>query len=123
LQREKQETGASPDDTRPPRRHPGRRNPSQTGRRAIELSVNFIDTADSYGPHVSEELISEALHPYPDDLVIATKGGLERTGPGQWPTNGRPEHLIEACVAEANVLAKLIAGPSFVPHRSASIVA
>jgi pyridoxine 4-dehydrogenase len=66
-------------------------------RRAIELGVNFIDTADSYGPHVSEELISEALHPYPDDLVIATKGGLERTGPGQWPRNGRPEHLIEAC--------------------------
>jgi pyridoxine 4-dehydrogenase len=66
-------------------------------RRAIELGVNFIDTADSYGPHVSEELISEALYPYPDDLVIATKGGLERTGPGQWPLNGRPEHLIEAC--------------------------
>ena len=66
-------------------------------RRAIELGVNFIDTADSYGPHVSEELIREALHPYPDDLVIATKGGLERTGPGQWPRNGRPEHLIEAC--------------------------
>jgi pyridoxine 4-dehydrogenase len=66
-------------------------------RRAIELGVNFIDTADSYGPHISEELIHEALHPYPDDLVIATKGGLERTGPGQWPRNGRPEHLIEAC--------------------------
>ena len=66
-------------------------------RRAIELGVNFIDTADSYGPHVSEEFISEALHPYPDDLVIATKGGLERTGLGRWPTNGRPEHLIEAC--------------------------
>jgi pyridoxine 4-dehydrogenase len=66
-------------------------------RRAIELGINFIDTADSYGPHISEELIREALHPYPDDLVIATKGGLERTGPGQWPTNGRPEHLIEAC--------------------------
>jgi pyridoxine 4-dehydrogenase len=66
-------------------------------RRALELGVNFIDTADSYGPHISEELISEALHPYPDDLVIATKGGLERTGPGQWPVNGRPEHLIEAC--------------------------
>jgi aryl-alcohol dehydrogenase-like predicted oxidoreductase len=65
--------------------------------RAIELGVNFIDTADSYGPHVSEELISETLHPYPDDLVIATKGGLERTGPGQWPVNGRPEHLMEAC--------------------------
>ena len=62
-------------------------------RRAVELGVNFIDTADSYGPHVSEELIAEALHPYPDDLVIATKGGLERTGPGQWPANGRPEHL------------------------------
>jgi pyridoxine 4-dehydrogenase len=66
-------------------------------RRAIELGVNFIDTADSYGPHVSEELIREALYPYPDDLVIATKGGLERTGPGQWPANGRPDHLIEAC--------------------------
>ncbi|TMM35544.1 MAG: oxidoreductase [Actinobacteria bacterium] len=66
-------------------------------RRAIELGVNFIDTADSYGPHVSEELIAEALHPYPDDLVIATKGGLERTGPGHWPANGRPDHLIEAC--------------------------
>jgi len=66
-------------------------------RRAVELGVNFIDTADSYGPHVSEELVSEALYPYPDDLVIATKGGLERTGPGQWPVNGRPEHLIEAC--------------------------
>jgi len=66
-------------------------------RRAIELGVNFIDTADSYGPHVSEELIGETLHPYPDDLVIATKGGLERTGPGRWPVNGRPEHLIAAC--------------------------
>src|ERR1700754_1252450 len=66
-------------------------------RRAVELGVNFIDTADSYGPHVSENLIAEALHPYPDDLVIATKGGLERTGPGQWPANGRPEHLIEVC--------------------------
>ena len=66
-------------------------------RRAVELGVNFIDTADSYGPNVSEELIREALHPYPEDLVIATKGGLERTGPGQWPANGRPEHLVEAC--------------------------
>ncbi|SRR6266536_3604162 len=66
-------------------------------RRAVELGVNFIDTADSYGPHVSEELIGEVLHPYPDDLVIATKGGLERTGPGRWPSNGRPQHLIEAC--------------------------
>jgi pyridoxine 4-dehydrogenase len=66
-------------------------------RRAVELGVNFIDTADSYGPHISEEIIGETLYPYPDDLVIATKGGLERTGPGQWPVNGRPEHLIEAC--------------------------
>jgi pyridoxine 4-dehydrogenase len=66
-------------------------------RRAIELGVNFIDTADSYGPHVSEELIAEALHPYPEDLVIATKGGLERPGPGQWPSNARPDHLKEVC--------------------------
>jgi len=66
-------------------------------RRAVELGVTFIDTADSYGPEVSEELIAAALTPYPEDLVIATKGGLERTGPGQWPVNGRPEHLVEAC--------------------------
>jgi len=66
-------------------------------RRAVELGVNFIDTADSYGPDVSEELIGEALHPYPDDLVIATKGGLERPGPYEWTENGRPEHLIAAC--------------------------
>jgi pyridoxine 4-dehydrogenase len=66
-------------------------------RRAVELGVTFIDTADSYGPQVSEELIAEALYPYPESLVIATKGGLERTGPGMWPANGRPEHLIEAC--------------------------
>src|SRR6187455_2018161 len=66
-------------------------------RRAIELGVNLIDTAESYGPHVSEELIAEALHPYPDDLVIATKGGLERPGPGKWTANGRPEHLRAAC--------------------------
>ncbi|MFG1924589.1 aldo/keto reductase [Cryptosporangium sp. NPDC048952] len=65
-------------------------------RRAVELGVNFIDTADSYGPNVSEELIAEALYPYADDLVIATKGGLTRTGPGQWPVNGRPEHLVKA---------------------------
>jgi pyridoxine 4-dehydrogenase len=68
-------------------------------RRAVELGVNLIDTADSYGPEVSERLIAEALHPYPADLVIATKGGLTRTGPGQWPRNGRPEHLREACEA------------------------
>jgi aryl-alcohol dehydrogenase-like predicted oxidoreductase len=65
-------------------------------RRTLELGINLIDTADSYGPHVSEELIAEALYPYPKDLVIATKGGLLRTGPGQWPMDGRPEHLREA---------------------------
>ena len=64
-------------------------------RRAVELGVNLIDTAESYGPYVSEELIAEALHPYPDGLVIATKGGLDRTGPNQWPVNGRPERLRE----------------------------
>src|ERR1700722_8907197 len=62
-------------------------------RRAVELGVNFIDTADSYGPGVSEELIAEALHPYPAGLVIATKAGFDRTGPDQWKENGRPEHL------------------------------
>jgi len=66
-------------------------------RRAVELGVNFIDTADSYGPHVSEELIAEALYPYPDDLVIATKGGMVRPGPGRWELDGRPEHLREVC--------------------------
>jgi pyridoxine 4-dehydrogenase len=66
-------------------------------RRTIELDINFIDTADSYGPAVSEELIAEALYPYPKDLVIATKAGFERTGPNQWVTNGRPEHLRAAC--------------------------
>jgi pyridoxine 4-dehydrogenase len=66
-------------------------------RRAVELGVNFIDTADSYGPEVSERLIAEALYPYPDDLVIATKGGLVRPGPGRWDPDGRPEHLREAC--------------------------
>ncbi len=67
-------------------------------RRAVELGVNHVDTADAYGPFVNEELIAEALHPYPDDLVIATKGGLVRTGAGgDWPKDGRPEHLKEAC--------------------------
>jgi len=68
-----------------------------TLRRAVELGVNLIDTANSYGPYVSEELIAEALHPYPDDLAIATKGGLTRAGPSQWAPDGRPEHLREAC--------------------------
>jgi pyridoxine 4-dehydrogenase len=66
-------------------------------RRAVELGVNFIDTADSYGPDVSEELIAETLYPYPDDLVIATKGGLVRPGPGKWVPDGRPEHLRSVC--------------------------
>src|SRR5437588_1610905 len=64
--------------------------------RALELGINLIDTADSYGPEVSESLIAEALYPYPKDLVIATKGGLLRPGPGQWLPDGRPEHLREA---------------------------
>jgi pyridoxine 4-dehydrogenase len=66
-------------------------------RSVVELGVNLIDTADSYGPEVSENLIAEALHPYPDGLVIATKGGLRRNGPGQWPRDGRPERLKECC--------------------------
>jgi pyridoxine 4-dehydrogenase len=68
-------------------------------RRAVELGVNHIDTADAYGPFVNEELIAEALHPYPDDLVIATKGGLVRREgeTGDWPKDGRPEHLKRAC--------------------------
>jgi len=85
-------------------------------RRAVELGVNFIDTADSYGPNVSEELIGETLYPYPEDLVIATKGGLERTGPGRWPTNGRPEHLIEACEGSLRRL-KLEQIPLYQFHR------
>ena len=66
-------------------------------RRAVELGVNLIDTADAYGPHVSEELIREALHPYDEDLVIATKAGFLRTGPGQWFECGRPEYLRQQC--------------------------
>jgi pyridoxine 4-dehydrogenase len=64
-------------------------------RRAMELEINLIDTAESYGPHVSEELIAEALYPYPEGLVIATKGGLDRTGPNEWPVDGRPERMRE----------------------------
>src|SRR5204863_5356963 len=76
---------------------PDREGAKAVLRRAIELGVNFIDTAYAYGPEVSEELIAEALHPYPGGLVIATKGGLTRSGPGQWQRDGRPEHLREAC--------------------------
>src|SRR6516165_2356040 len=76
---------------------PGRDQAIATLRRVVELGVNFIDTADSYGPEVSETLIAQALHPYPDDLVIATKGGQVRPGPNRWDPDGRPEHLREAC--------------------------
>jgi pyridoxine 4-dehydrogenase len=76
---------------------PSRDQAIATLRRVVELGVNFIDTADAYGPSVSEELIAEALHPYPDDLVIATKGGLVRPGPNRWDADGRPEHLRQAC--------------------------
>jgi pyridoxine 4-dehydrogenase len=76
---------------------PSRDQAKATLRRVVELGVNFIDTADSYGPSVSEELIAEALYPYPDDLVIASKGGLVRPGPNRWEADGRPEHLRQAC--------------------------
>ena len=66
-------------------------------RRTLELGINLIDTADAYGPEVSERLIAETLHPYPDDLVIATKGGLTRPGPARWNPDGRPAHLRAAC--------------------------
>jgi pyridoxine 4-dehydrogenase len=65
-------------------------------RRAVELGINLLDTADCYGPEVNESLIAEALYPYPRDLVVATKGGLVRAGPDRWPQDGRPEHLREA---------------------------
>ena len=76
---------------------PDRERAKATLRQAVALDVNFIDTADSYGPEVSETLIAETLYPYPDDLVIATKGGLVRPGPARWAPDGRPEHLREAC--------------------------
>jgi pyridoxine 4-dehydrogenase len=95
---------------------PDREEAKAVLRRAVELGVNFIDTADSYGPDVSETLIAEALWPYPDDLVIATKGGLERTGPNRWPANGRPEHLREACEGSLRRL-KLDQIPLYQFHR------
>ena len=76
---------------------PDRDKAIATLRRAVGLGVNFIDTADSYGPEVSENLIAEALYPYPDDLVIATKGGLDRPGPNRWTPNGHPAHLRSSC--------------------------
>src|SRR5437667_2082379 len=77
-----------------------RGNARKVLRRAVELGVNFIDTADAYGPEVSELLIAEALHPYPAGLVIATKGGHTRPGPNQWVPNGRPEYLTQ-CVEKS----------------------
>jgi aryl-alcohol dehydrogenase-like predicted oxidoreductase len=91
-------------------------------RRAVELGVNFIDTADSYGPYVSEELIAEALSPYPDDLVIATKGGLQRTGPDRWPHNGHPEHIKAACEGSLRRL-RLEQIPLYELHRPDQAVA
>jgi pyridoxine 4-dehydrogenase len=85
-------------------------------RTAVELGVNFIDTADSYGPDVSEELIAESLYPYPDDLVIATKGGLLRPGPGRWDPDGRPEHLRKVCEGSLRRL-KLDQIPLYQFHR------
>jgi len=85
-------------------------------RSAVELGVNFIDTADAYGPDVSEELIAETLRPYADDLVIATKGGLVRPGPGRWEADGRPKHLREACEGSLRRL-KLDQIPLYQFHR------
>jgi pyridoxine 4-dehydrogenase len=95
---------------------PSREQAIATLRRVVELGVNFIDTADSYGPSVSEELIAEALHPYPDDLVIATKGGLVRPGPGRWNPDGHPKHLREACEGSLRRL-KLEQIPLYQLHR------
>ena len=77
---------------------------------ALEEGVDFIDTADSYGPHVSEELIAEALYPYPKNLVIATKGGLLRTGPNQWPADAHPDHLKKALDGSLTRMRRLDAG-------------
>ncbi|GGM87726.1 oxidoreductase [Dyadobacter beijingensis] len=75
---------------------PDRENAKNVLRAALKAGVNFIDTADSYGPHTNETLIADALHPYPLDLLIATKGGFERTGPNQWRVNGHPDHIRQA---------------------------
>ena len=85
-------------------------------KRAVERGVNFIDTANSYGPFVSEEIIAEALYPYPPGLVIATKAGFERPGPFKWTTNGRPEHLISECEGSLKRL-RLERIPLFQLHR------
>src|SRR5260370_33479319 len=85
-------------------------------RRAVELDVNFIDTADSYGPEVSKMPVADTLYPSPDDLVIATKGGLLRPGPGRWESDGRPQHLREACDGSLRRL-KLDQIPLYQFHR------
>jgi pyridoxine 4-dehydrogenase len=85
-------------------------------RRVVELGIDLIDTADSYGPEVSENLIAEALHPYPDGLTLATKGGLRRTGPGQWPPDARPERLKESAEGSLRRL-KLDQIPLYQLHR------
>jgi pyridoxine 4-dehydrogenase len=95
---------------------PDREQAKAALRRAVELGVNFIDTADSYGPEVSEILIAETLYPYPDELVIASKGGLVRPGPGRWDADGRPEHLREACEGSLRRL-KLEQIPLYQYHR------
>jgi pyridoxine 4-dehydrogenase len=95
---------------------PSREQAQATLRRAVELGVNFIDTADSYGPEVSETLIAETLYPYPDDLVIATKGGLVRPAAGRWDPDGRPEHLRAACEGSLRRL-KLEQIPLYQMHR------
>ena len=95
---------------------PDRERAKSALRKAVELGVNFIDTADSYGPEVSENLIAEALHPYADDLVIATKGGFQRSGPNKWEPDGRPEHLREALEGSLRRL-KLDQIPLYQLHR------
>lgn len=95
---------------------PDREQAKAALRRAVELEVTFIDTADSYGPEVSELLIAETLHPYPAELVIATKGGLVRPGPGRWDEDGRPEHLRQACEGSLTRL-KLDQIPLYQFHR------
>jgi pyridoxine 4-dehydrogenase len=95
---------------------PDRERAKAAVRRAVDEGVNFIDTADSYGPDVSEEILAESLYPYPDDLVIATKGGLARPGPNRWDADGRPEHLREACEGSLRRL-KLDQIPLYQLHR------
>jgi pyridoxine 4-dehydrogenase len=85
-------------------------------RRAVELGTTLIDTADSYGPDVSEEIIGEALAPYPDDVVIATKAGLTRSGPNEWSPNGHPDHIRQACEGSLRRL-KLDTIPLYQLHR------